>query len=98
MERRLQGEKAGQLLERMYGNDPDTWRDDLDGWDRVRFTINAFTRLRVCETESGRMVLKFKGPPDVGAAGHSALVSHPVAEVRPRAARVRPLVGVGLRQ
>ena len=69
VERRLQGEEAGQLLERMYGNEPDTWRDDLDGWDRVRFTINAFTRLRVCETESGRMVLKFKGPPDSAPQG-----------------------------
>jgi bis(5'-nucleosyl)-tetraphosphatase (symmetrical) len=47
----------------MYGNQPDTWRDDLDGWDRVRFTVNALTRLRVCEVRSGRMVLKFKGPP-----------------------------------
>ncbi len=63
VQRRLLGEKAGQLYERMYGNEPDTWRDDLDGWDRIRFTINAFTRLRVCDAGTGRMVLKFKGAP-----------------------------------
>ena len=63
VQRRLLGEKAGQLYERMYGNEPDTWRDDLDGWDRIRFTINALTRLRVCDAGTGRMVLKFKGAP-----------------------------------
>ena len=45
VQRRLGGEMAGQLYQRMYGNEPDTWRDDLDGWDRIRFTINALTRL-----------------------------------------------------
>ncbi len=82
MQRRLRGERAGQLYERMYGNEPDTWRDDLDGWDRIRFTINAFTRLRVCDAETGRMVLKFKGAPANRTAGHAAVVSHSLAEIR----------------
>jgi len=69
VERQLRGERAGTLLQRMYGNQPDTWRDDLDGWDRLRFTVNALTRLRVCEVRSGRMVLKFKGPPAAAPAG-----------------------------
>ena len=60
---------AGQLYERMYGNQPDTWRDDLDGWDRIRFTVNAFTRLRVCDAGTGRMVLKFKGTPATAPRG-----------------------------
>lgn len=66
---KLAGEQAGQVYERMYGNEPDTWRDDLDGWSRIRFTINAFTRLRVCDARSGRMALKFKGPPANAPAG-----------------------------
>jgi bis(5'-nucleosyl)-tetraphosphatase (symmetrical) len=69
VQRRLSGEMAGQLYERMYGNEPDTWRDDLDGWDRIRFTINAFTRLRVCDAATGRMVLKFKGVPATAPRG-----------------------------
>ena len=69
VQRRLLGEKAGQLYERMYGNEPDTWRDDLDGWDRIRFTINAFTRLRVCDAGTGRMVLRFKGAPANAPSG-----------------------------
>ncbi|HEX9208174.1 MAG TPA: symmetrical bis(5'-nucleosyl)-tetraphosphatase [Steroidobacteraceae bacterium] len=63
VERRLRGEDAGTLFAHMYGNEPATWRDDLDGWDRLRFTINAFTRLRVCDVADGRMRLEFKGPP-----------------------------------
>lgn len=63
VERRLRSEKAGELFGHMYGNEPALWRDDLEGWDRLRFTINAFTRLRVCDVEDGRMRLEFKGPP-----------------------------------
>ncbi len=35
VERELRGEHSGRLLRRMYGNEPDTWRDDLEGWDRL---------------------------------------------------------------
>jgi bis(5'-nucleosyl)-tetraphosphatase (symmetrical) len=66
---KLTGEKAAQVLERMYGDDPDVWRDDLDGWSRIRFAINAFTRLRVCDVRTGRLALKFKGTPATAPAG-----------------------------
>jgi bis(5'-nucleosyl)-tetraphosphatase (symmetrical) len=69
VERRLTGESAGQVYERMYGNEPDVWSDDLEGWRRIRFTINAFTRLRVCDSRTGRMALKFKGPPSTAPEG-----------------------------
>jgi bis(5'-nucleosyl)-tetraphosphatase (symmetrical) len=69
VERRLQGEHAGELYRHMYGNEPDTWRDDLDGWDRLRFTINALTRLRVCAATTGRMLLRYKGTPAAAPAG-----------------------------
>lgn len=45
-EARLGGEGAGAFLEEMYGNEPACWRDDLDGIDRLRMIINAFTRMR----------------------------------------------------
>ncbi|SEL19429.1 symmetrical bis(5'-nucleosyl)-tetraphosphatase [Halomonas daqiaonensis] len=45
-ESRLSGETAGAFLERMYGNTPACWRDDLDGIDRLRMIINVFTRMR----------------------------------------------------
>jgi bis(5'-nucleosyl)-tetraphosphatase (symmetrical) len=48
------------LFEHMYGDEPEQWRDDLSGMDRVRFTINVLTRIRVC-TAQGQVDLKMKG-------------------------------------
>jgi bis(5'-nucleosyl)-tetraphosphatase (symmetrical) len=36
------------FLNHMYGNQPDRWHDDLQGWDRLRVVVNALTRLRFC--------------------------------------------------
>ena len=58
----LRGADYRSLLARMYGDEPDRWRDDLAGIDRLRVVINAMTRLRVCDAD-GRMVLRFKGEP-----------------------------------
>jgi bis(5'-nucleosyl)-tetraphosphatase (symmetrical) len=60
LEAALRGDRSGELFARMYGNQPDLWRDDLAGADRLRFITNAFTRLRVCDSD-GRMLLKYKG-------------------------------------
>jgi bis(5'-nucleosyl)-tetraphosphatase (symmetrical) len=46
----------------MYGNEPDRWSAALKGWDRLRFVINACTRLRTC-TPDGRVDLRYSGPP-----------------------------------
>jgi bis(5'-nucleosyl)-tetraphosphatase (symmetrical) len=48
------------LFDEMYGDQPDKWSDSLKGMDRLRFAINALTRLRVC-TRDGRVDLKMKG-------------------------------------
>jgi bis(5'-nucleosyl)-tetraphosphatase (symmetrical) len=50
------------LFEHMYGNQPDRWSPKLAGMDRLRFTINVLTRLRVC-TADGRVDLGLKGAP-----------------------------------
>ena len=50
------------LLDHMYGNQPDVWSDELRGKDRHRFIINAFTRIRFCERD-GMMDFHQKGPP-----------------------------------
>ena len=62
LEQALRSDRSGALFARMYGNQPDFWRDDLDGADRLRFITNALTRLRACDAE-GRLLLKLKGPP-----------------------------------
>ena len=54
--------KPQALFEKMYGNEPDRWREDLAGAARLRFAINVLTRLRVC-TADGRVDLTVKGEP-----------------------------------
>lgn len=56
------GTDARAVLEHMYGDEPDRWSEDLRGTDRIRFTINVLTRLRVCTTD-GRINLSMKGKP-----------------------------------
>jgi bis(5'-nucleosyl)-tetraphosphatase (symmetrical) len=53
---------ARAVLDRMYGDEPLHWRDDLAGEQRLRFVINAMTRLRYC-TAGGTLNLKLKGAP-----------------------------------
>jgi len=47
----------------MYGDRPDRWSEDLRGMERLRFAVNALTRMRVC-TADGRIDVKMKGPPN----------------------------------
>jgi bis(5'-nucleosyl)-tetraphosphatase (symmetrical) len=68
LEQALRSDRSGELFARMYGNQPDLWRADIEGADRLRFITNALTRLRACDAE-GRMLLKFKGPPEKLPAG-----------------------------
>jgi bis(5'-nucleosyl)-tetraphosphatase (symmetrical) len=60
LESALRSEHSGRLFAAMYGDQPDLWRDDLDGEDRLRFITNALTRMRVCDS-SGRLQPRLKG-------------------------------------
>jgi bis(5'-nucleosyl)-tetraphosphatase (symmetrical) len=61
VEQELRSERAGAFLGRMYGDQPDLWRDDLGAHERQRFTVNCLTRLRVVDRD-GRLQLRHKGP------------------------------------
>jgi bis(5'-nucleosyl)-tetraphosphatase (symmetrical) len=47
------------FLGSMYGNEPAQWDDGLQGMARLRFIVNALTRLRFCDAQ-GRMDFKLK--------------------------------------
>ncbi|MBB4842207.1 bis(5'-nucleosyl)-tetraphosphatase (symmetrical) [Paucibacter oligotrophus] len=64
----LRGPDLHEFLTQMYGNEPDTWSDDLRGPERLRFVINALTRLRFCTAE-GRMDFKTKDGAAAAPAG-----------------------------
>ncbi|MFP4080528.1 MAG: symmetrical bis(5'-nucleosyl)-tetraphosphatase [Ectothiorhodospira sp.] len=58
----MRGPGHMDLLRRMYGDEPDLWDPGLEGWSRLRFITNAFTRLRYC-TRDGRMDMEHKSGP-----------------------------------
>src|SRR5690606_16838205 len=58
----LQGEDFVELFRHMYGDQPDLWSETLQGWERLRFITNCFTRVRYCD-RYGRTDFKEKGAP-----------------------------------
>ena len=64
----LRGPDLAAFLPRMYGNEPDHWRDTLAGDARLRVVINALTRLRWCSPE-GRMDFRTKEGADAPPPG-----------------------------
>ena len=50
------------LIKNMYDNQPDSWSDKLEGIERYRYIINAFTRMRFCFSD-GRLDMACKRPP-----------------------------------
>ncbi|WP_455198201.1 symmetrical bis(5'-nucleosyl)-tetraphosphatase [Kaarinaea lacus] len=65
----LRGENYLGFLANMYGNEPDIWDENLQGWERLRFITNCFSRLRYCNDE-GRLCLKSKGEPGTQPDGY----------------------------
>jgi bis(5'-nucleosyl)-tetraphosphatase (symmetrical) len=64
----LRGIDYRRLLFNMYGDQPDRWSEDLEGWERARVIVNCLTRLRYCDAQ-GRMDMKANGPPSAQPAG-----------------------------
>ncbi len=49
-----------ELLQNMYGNNPDQWHDSLKGMPRYRYIINALTRMRFIDKRNFALNLKEK--------------------------------------
>mgnify|MGYP000719140790 FL=1 len=50
-EKRLRSANLTKWLTRMYGEMPNDWREVDSRTDKFRFTINAFTRMRYCNSD-----------------------------------------------
>ncbi|OGT48430.1 MAG: bis(5'-nucleosyl)-tetraphosphatase (symmetrical) [Gammaproteobacteria bacterium RIFCSPHIGHO2_12_FULL_38_11] len=50
------------FFENIYGNHPEAWNEKLMGWDKTRYIVNAFTRMRFCTREG---VLDLENKTDV---------------------------------
>jgi bis(5'-nucleosyl)-tetraphosphatase (symmetrical) len=75
VEKALRGDPA-ELLKGMYGDQPDRWSPGLKGAERLRFSINCLTRLRLVDDE-GRLLLAHKGPVAGAPAGAMPWFRHP---------------------
>ena len=62
LERRLAGDDRRGFLEQMYGDGPARWEDADDGTERLRWTVNAFTRMRLCRPD-GALDFSFNEAP-----------------------------------
>jgi len=65
----LRGARRQAFLSDLQGNQPDIWSERLAGQDRLRFIVNAMTRMRFCSVD-GRLEFRTKGPPELAPAGH----------------------------
>ena len=57
-----------KFMGQMFGSEPRCWRKNLTGDDRLRFTVNALTRMRFCTTD-GALSLAEKGAPGSQESG-----------------------------
>jgi bis(5'-nucleosyl)-tetraphosphatase (symmetrical) len=62
----IKSDQFNGFLHHMYGDHPDTWSDSLIDYDRHRFIINCFTRIRYCDV-NGKLDLYEKGAPGTQA-------------------------------
>ena len=60
LEKVLQGNDYQDFILEMYGNKPSLWRKDLSDIDKLRFTVNSFTRMRFIHSD-GRLDFKHNG-------------------------------------
>lgn len=82
----LRNEQFETFLANMYGNLPDRWSDDLTGWDRIRFMVNSFSRIRFCSNR-GRLDLKMKGGLITESADY-----HPWFRIEGRKSAAEPII------
>ena len=63
VEARLRADDYAEFLEDMYGDKPAKWSGKLTGTGRLRFIVNALTRMRMLKPD-GRIDFSHAGPPD----------------------------------
>ncbi len=63
VEHALRSPRWRSALEKIYGNEPEYWSDDLEAGKRLRVIVNAMTRMRMCRRD-GSIDFSHKGAPD----------------------------------
>ncbi|HEX7817538.1 symmetrical bis(5'-nucleosyl)-tetraphosphatase [Dyella sp.] len=68
IERELSSPRHPRVLKNLFGNRPAAWTSRLQGIDRMRASINTFTRMRYCDVQ-GRIDFESKGTPGTQKPG-----------------------------
>ena len=64
----LSGPACANFLPKLYGNTPARWSGELHGNKRLRYIVNALTRMRMVHKD-GRLDFDHKGPPENAGKG-----------------------------
>jgi len=64
-----------EFFEKMYGNEPRVWQDELTGLPRLRLITNYLTRMRLID-KSGTLEFQYKGPLSEAPADFNAWFDH----------------------
>jgi bis(5'-nucleosyl)-tetraphosphatase (symmetrical) len=51
------------LVNHLFGSEPKNWHNSLTGYDRLRYIVNAFARMRYCDA-NGKLEFKLKSAPN----------------------------------
>lgn len=76
LEAAIQGEHAQQYFQHMAGDNPARWDPELQGYERLRFITNAFTRMRFTNAQ-GHLELKTKSATESPYAGYKKWFTWP---------------------
>ena len=63
LESQLRSDNYVEFISHIYGDEPKQWTNTLSQSERWRLSMNAFTRIRMCD-QQGAMDFSYKGPPD----------------------------------
>jgi bis(5'-nucleosyl)-tetraphosphatase (symmetrical) len=85
VEEALQGPDYLRFASKMYGDAPDRWSGKLEGNKRLRYIVNALTRIRMVDAE-GRLDFSHKGPP--GDAKKGLIPWYAVPDAKWRGTRI----------
>ncbi len=61
----LRGNDTKEWLKQVYGNKPALWSEDLQSYERHRYILNAFMRMRYCNAKDGSLDFKLNGVPKI---------------------------------
>ncbi len=69
VEAAMRGGGRRDFLRAMYGDEPASWHDDLQGAERLRVLTNYLTRMRICDAR-GQLDLRYKQDETAIPAGY----------------------------